>query len=299
MKRYLGIDIGASSFKYGVGDSKHGLQCFDTIRIKEKSLSAFQEIIAQILVHVQDQEISGIGIGSPGTLRMPEGKLVGVNPNLPFFVGLSPRELIPKGFDLPVYVDNDANLMALAEANSYNCSEAIGLTIGSGIGCGIVINGEIYHGAHGFASEAGHCIMIFDGEECSCGQRGCLEAYSSVEGIRRRLQRRGLPYHALELPELIALRAVKQELYKVIEEGENLLIRAVANLITLLDPQKVILGGGGMDLGLYDIKRINRLAPKYLPKAHSQAAICVLAGFGNRAGVLGAITLCERKSGSE
>lgn len=296
MKKYLGIDIGASSFKYGVGDSKHGLQCFDTIWIKEKSLSAFREIMAQILVRVQDQELSGIGIGSPGTFSMPEGKLVGTNPNLPFFVGLSPRELIPKGLDLPVYVDNDANLMALAEANLQNSSVAVGLTIGSGIGSGIVIDGKVFHGAHGFASEAGHCIMVFDGEECSCGQRGCLEAYSSVDGIRRRLQRQSLPYHALSLPKLIALRAREPELDMVISEGEKVLIMAVANLISLLDPQIVILGGGAMELGLYDINQINSLSAQYLPKAHQQVASCVLAGFGNRAGVMGAITLCEIKS---
>lgn len=296
MKRYLGIDIGASSFKYGVGDSKHGLQCFDTIWFQEKSLSAFREVTAQIIKSVQDQEICGIGIGSPGTLRMPEGKIVGLNPNLPFFTGLSPQELLPQGLDLPVCVDNDANLMALAEANLQNCSVAVGITVGSGIGCGIVIDGKVYHGAHGFAAEAGHCIMVCEGEKCNCGQNGCLEAYSSVDSIRRRLQKRGLPYHALSLPRLIALRATEKELDAVICEGENILIRAVANLITLLDPQMVILGGGAMELGLYDIQRINKLASQYLPEAHRQETVCTLAGYGNRAGVMGAIIMCERRA---
>lgn len=296
MKKYLGIDIGASSFKYGIGDSKYGLQSFDTIWIKEKSLPGFKEITAQILENVQDQEFAGIGIGSPGTLRMPEGELVGLNPNLPFFTGLSPRDILPQGLNLPVYVDNDANLMTLAEAYLHNSSVAVGITVGSGIGCGIVLNGDVYHGAHGFAAEAGHCIMVMDGEKCNCGQHGCLEAYSSVDSIRRRLQKRGLPYYDLSLPQLIALRAQEKELDKVISEGEELLIRAVANLITLLDPQTVILGGGAMELGLYDIKKINSLVPEYLPEAHRPTANCVLAGYGNRAGVMGAIILCEKRN---
>ncbi len=299
MKKYLGIDIGASSFKYGVGDSKHGLQSFDTIWFKEKSLSAFQELMVRILDNVQGEEIAGIGIGSPGTISMPEGRIVGLNPNLPFFSGLSPRELIPPGLGLPVYIDNDANLMALAEAKLQKSSVAVGLTIGSGIGCGIVLGGEIYHGAHGFASEAGHCIMVFDGELCSCGQHGCLEAYSSVDGIRRRLQRRGLPYQALSLPELIALRAEEQELDSIISEGEKLLILAVANLCTLLNPQTVILGGGAMELGLYDIDRFKKTVPQYLPEAHRQKLNVTMAGFGNRAGVMGAIILCEQGNISE
>ncbi|MCB5270317.1 MAG: ROK family protein [Candidatus Cloacimonetes bacterium] len=296
MKKYLGIDIGASSFKYGVGISKLGLQCFDTIWFKEKSLSAFQEITAEILDRVQDQDISGIGIGSPGTISRPEGKIVGLNPNLPFFSGLSPKELIPKGFELPVLVDNDANLMALAEANLHNSSYTVGITVGSGIGCGIVLGGNVYHGAHGFASEAGHCIMISGGEKCSCGQNGCLEAYSSVDGLRRRLERRGLPYHDLSLPQLIALRANEKELDRIICEGEDILIRAVANLATLLDPQIVVLGGGAMELGLYDINRIKEAVPPYLPEAHRQRFRCALAGYGNRAGVMGAIIMCERNT---
>ncbi|MDD2423497.1 MAG: ROK family protein [Candidatus Cloacimonetes bacterium] len=296
MKRYLGIDIGASSFKYGVGDSKHGLQCFDTIWFKEKSLSAFQEVTAEILDRVQDQGILSIGIGSPGTISRPEGKIVGLNPNLPFFSGLSPRELLPQGFELPVFVDNDANLMALAEADLHKSSFTIGITVGSGIGCGIVLGGEVYHGAHGFASEAGHCIMISDGEKCSCGQNGCLEAYSSVDGLRRRLERQGLPYHALSLPKLIALRTKEEELDRIISEGEDILIRAVANLVTLLDPQIVVLGGGAMELGLYDINKIKKAVPQYLPEAHRQKFHCAIAGYKNRAGVMGAIILCERNT---
>lgn len=296
MKRYLGIDIGASSFKYGVGESKLGLQCFDTIWFQEKNLAAFQEIMAEILNRVQDQDICGIGIGSPGTISRPEGKIVGLNPNLPFFSGLSPKELIPTGFELPVLVDNDANLMALAEANLHNSSFTVGITVGSGIGCGLVLDGKVYHGAHGFASEAGHCIMISEGEKCSCGQNGCLEAYSSVDGLRRRLQRQGLPYHDLSLPKLIALRAKEEELNRIIGEGEDILIRAVANLSTLLDPQIVVLGGGAMELGLYDINRIKEEVPQYLPEAHRQKFLCATAGYGNRAGVMGAIIMCERNT---
>jgi len=299
MKQYLGIDIGASSFKYGIGNSKHGLQHFASIRITEKSLEEFHRIIAQILAETTAWDIAGIGIGSPGTIRSSDGKLVGNNPNLPGFIDLSPRALIPESLNFPVFVDNDGNLMALGETTMLEPSDSsvcMGITIGSGIGCGIVQNGEIFHGAHGFAAEAGHCIIVPDGELCSCGQKGCFEAYSSVDGIRRRLYRQDSPHYDLFLPDLIARRREVAEIDQVISEGEDILIRALANLITVLDPQAVILGGGAMDLGLYNIHRVQNQVSQYLPQAHRTKVNCVLARYGNKAGVMGAICMCERKA---
>jgi glucokinase len=295
MKLFLGIDIGASGFKYGIGDSKHGLQHFATKRIGEKSMDAFRRIAQEILDEAEAWDILGIGIGSPGTISQPEGRILGKNPNLPFFSDLCPGDLIPGHLDLPVFVENDANLMALAESALRDCKLCVGITVGSGIGCGIVQNGDVFHGAHGFAAELGHSIVYPEGELCSCGQKGCVEAYSSVDGIRRRLHNMGSSYAGMALPNLIALRNRIPELDEVLLEGEDTLIRALANLCTVLDPDILILGGGAMDLNMYNATRIEEEVIKLLPEALAKQIRCCIAGYGNRAGVMGGIMLCERK----
>jgi len=294
MHNYLGIDIGASSFKYGVGNMKTGLQTFGSIPVTHKNTESFREIFAEIISEVSDYGVSGIGIGCPGTFRAKDKVIVGKNPNIPFLKDISPAELLPKGMNLPVWVDNDANLMALAEAELAGVDSCVGITIGSGIGCGIVHESKIYHGASGFAGELGHIIMVEGGEPCSCGQHGCLEAYSSVDGIFRRLRSLDSEYADLSLPDLIFHRKDAAEIDRIISEAEDKLILALVNMAAILDPGLIVLGGGGMDLGLFNLDRINFQIQSKLPKAHAEQIQCVLADNGNRAGVLGGIILCER-----
>lgn len=294
MNLFLGIDIGGSSFKYGIGDSKRGLQHFAIKRFTEKSLEAFQLVMREILDESQQWDIQGIGIGSPGTISQPGGKILGTNPNLPFFSDISPAELVPQGVTLPIYVENDANLMTLAESTLRPGKLCIGLTVGSGIGCGIVYHDQIFHGAHGYAAELGHSIVYPAGDACNCGQQGCVEAYSSVDGIRRRLQRQNSPYAGMALPNLIALRNRIPELDIILREGEDALIRALANLCVVMDPDYLILGGGAMDLYIYDVNRMQIQIQQLLPEAHANSIKCEIASYGNRAGVMGGIILCER-----
>ncbi|MCB5260976.1 MAG: ROK family protein [Candidatus Cloacimonetes bacterium] len=294
MKLFLGIDIGASGFKYGIGDTKNGLQCFDTIRLSEKSLQSFRSTFAQIFNRVKKWNVCGIGIGSPGTLSFPDGKIVGLNPNLRFWTNLNPAEIIPEDINLPVFVDNDANLMTLAESGLQDCELCVGITIGSGIGGGIVYQGSVFHGAHGFAAEIGHTIVYPEGELCACGKKGCVEAYSSVDGIRRRLQALNSPYAGMALPNLISLRNRISVVNKVIALGEEAMIRAMANLCTILDPDILIFGGGAMDLSLYNIPTLEQGIKELLPEANAKHLKCVLARYGNRAGVMGGIQMCER-----
>ncbi|MCK9557286.1 MAG: ROK family protein [Candidatus Cloacimonetes bacterium] len=294
MRQYLGIDIGASRFKYGIGNSNLGLQRFAVKRITDRSIEGFRKIVLDIISETENQGISGICIGSPGTITYPEGKIVGHNPNLPFFTDFRPVDLIPEGIDIPVCADNDANLMALAEACLKPCRVCVGITIGSGIGCGVVHRKNIFHGAHGFAAEAGHMIVYPDGLLCSCGKKGCLEAYSSVDGIRRRLHDINSPYAGLDLPNLIASRTRIPEVDKYISEGEQVLIRGLANLCTVLDPDLLILGGGAMDFAIYNIQKVEAGIKELVPTALSQHLRCVHAGYGNRAGVMGGIILCEK-----
>ncbi|MEN6446056.1 MAG: ROK family protein [Candidatus Cloacimonas sp.] len=299
MENFLGIDIGGSGFKYGWGNCKEGLHFFQTIYLKKKDIDEFLATAKQIFQTVDNQvglhTIKGIGIGIPGTLDKLTGCVVGNNPNLPFWVNHSPRELIPTDCKLPFAFDNDANLMALAEASLQRKQNIIGVTIGSGIGCGIIIEGRIFQGANGYAGELGHICAVDKGIKCSCGKLGCLEAYSSVDGLRRCLALAHPRYAEMDLPALMAVKDTDTLVNEYIKRSQHLLSIALANLATCLDPETIIMGGGAMDFDLYCIKEMEKEIRATIPLAHSAKMTVNKASEGNKAGVIGAIKLIEQK----
>lgn len=298
---YLGFDIGASSVKWGYGNCKLGLQRFESLAITIKELDFLKKIFAEVLQTVNEdiglKTISGIGIGTPGTIELSSGKIRGINPNLPFWSDISPAELIPADTKIPVFYDNDANLMCLGESTLFkDGSHVLGITVGSGIGCGYVYDNLVFHGAHGFAMELGHTIVVPAGELCNCGRKGCLEAYASVDGIKRRAHQFSHYPDAKnwDLKKLLTCAQNDSRLIRLIQEGESLLVQALVNISALLDPQYIVLGGGGMDGGLYDAERINARVQKELPLANQGKTLVSKAQAGNKAGVLGALVLAER-----
>ncbi|MDY0151277.1 MAG: ROK family protein [Candidatus Cloacimonas sp.] len=298
MNTYLGIDIGGSSFKYGWGNSQDGLKFFGTLPIVKKNLATFKNTAINVLHEAQSRfglhKISAIGVGTPGTIDWATGKTTGVNPNLPFWVKHSPQELIPAAYGLPVFYDNDANLMALAEAIAGKQQNILGLTVGSGIGGGIVVNGKIFRGKHGFAGELGHVCMVHDGAICNCGKYGCLEAYASVDGLRNRLAKESLLYEKMELSMLLSIRLIDPLVECYLCEGAKLFSRAIANAITLVDPESVIIGGGAMEIDMYSIPELKKEVESCLPKANIGRVELKKAVYGNKAGVMGAIILAEQ-----
>jgi len=295
MSLYLGIDIGGSSIKYGWGNSE-GLRHFDSIPILHKTMEHFMQQASTLLSIVDDkvslQHIKGIGIGSPGTIDVHSGKTCGVNPNLPFWINYRPSDIIPSFIKAPVFCDNDANLMALAEAYHHNCKQLLGITVGSGIGGGLVLNGELFHGCNGYAGEFGHLRAVKGGLLCNCGKHGCLEAYASADGLRRRLGKDDPKYLCIELSQLLNLQ--DSIVMDAIEEAHSLLVTAIVNIVTLLDLECIVLGGGAMDAGLYSIERIARDVETELPLANKGKVRLLKAYHGNKAGVIGAILLAEK-----
>lgn len=299
---FLGFDIGASSVKYGYTDSQLSLLHFGSKTYPERSLNGmhltFQEILTEVDAAIGLSKIAGVGIGTAGTIDRRSGLLRGVNPNLPFWVLRDPRELIPSEYQLPVYCDNDANLMTLAEAASRtDCRCVAGITVGSGIGCGLAYKGQVYHGAHGYAMELGHVTVVDNGEPCNCGRRGCLEAYASVDGIKRRIAAHfpGKDTQSWGLREVLEAEWQNQHIRTLIAEGEVHLASAVANLIITLDADAVIIGGGGMDGGLYNIGRMRNAIQARLPELNRMAVVIEEARMGNKAGVLGAVRMARQQ----
>ena len=299
---YLGFDIGASSVKWGYGNCQQGLLCFESVIISDRSLSGLQNIFTKIINKVDSKigvnNIKGIGIGTPGTIERESGKLLGVNPNLQFWTGLSPAILVDPKLNLPISYDNDANVMCLGEASLLaEDLDVVGITIGSGIGSGYVRKGSVFHGGHGFAMELGHITVVAGGELCNCGRKGCLEAYASIEGIKSRAMRH-LHYDdalAWNLQDILSRARDDQHLQGYIREGERLLGKSLANLCLILDPDVILLGGGGTEGGLYSTQRIDAILSESLPGINRARTSLRSATLGNQAGVLGAIVLAERK----
>lgn len=302
MNIFLGIDIGGSGFKYGWGNCEEGLHYYKTIPLPRKNINDFfsvaREMFNDVNLRLGLDKLKGIGIGLPGAIDKRTGYVNGNNPNLPFWVNHHPGEILPEHCNIPFTYDNDANLMALAEATAQNKQNVIGVTIGSGIGCGIIAEGRIFHGANGFAGELGHICIMDNGLRCNCGKNGCLEAYTSAEGLHRRLALKNARYAELDLPAIIAIRDTDALVGEYLKEGQHLLSASLAALATCLDPEAIIIGGGAMDLGLYYIEEIEKEILSALPASHSARIKVSKAINGNKAGVLGAIKLIEDKFNS-
>ncbi len=302
-KLRLGLDIGGSSVKYGWGTCQAGLQYFNKLDHEQKSLSHLTDTVRQILDicarEIGWDRIASIGIGTPGTLDRCSGKIVGVNPNLPFWVNLNPCDLITSELKIPVSCDNDANLMCLAEAWMRGSHGSVaGITVGSGIGCGLVVEGRVYHGAHGFAFELGHVTSIPGGALCSCGRKGCLEAYAAVEGLRKRImelpEAENIIIESSGLTDIISFSRTNSAAASFIREGMEVLARGISDLIVLLDPDTVVIGGGAMDGGLYPWAELKAAIYSFLPPLNAEHTTLEQALEGNRAGVLGAIILASQ-----
>jgi len=247
------------------------------------------------------EKICAIGVGTPGMVDLVSGKISGVNPNLPFWVDRDPRELFPASLKPPVFYDNDANLMALHEAwQRPHLRAVLGITVGSGIGGGFVRDMEIYRGSHGYAMEVGHIMVVHQGCLCACGRKGCLEAYSAVEGLKKRVASLTGNSEALAwgLGEIMQRAQTDTLISTLIEEGRSHLARALANTIVVLDPDCVVLGGGCMDAGLYDPVLMEGMIKSQLPALHASKVIVEMAVMGNRGGVMGAVLLAASKLAS-
>ncbi len=302
MDIFLGIDIGGSSIKYGWGNCEEGLQSYQTLVLQKKNRDDFLALVQEMFNNVDSKiglnNLKGIGMGMPGAIDKITGLVTANNPNLPFWVNHHPRELLPENCNIPFAFDNDANLMALAESYTQKKDYIAGVTIGSGIGCGIIIEGRIYHGAYGFAGELGHICVVDKGLRCNCGKNGCLEAYASGEGLRRRLALKNPCYAEMDLPAILAIKETDTLVGDYIKQGQLMLTAALSGLATCLDPEIIIIGGGAMDLGLYCIWELKEEIIKKLPAAHSTHLKVTKAINGNKAGVLGAIKLIEDKFNS-
>jgi glucokinase len=270
--------------------------------------SAINQIVEQ-----QGGDLIGIGVGSPGPLELPLGVLHHP-PNLPGFDGLNLRTELERRVHRPVQVNSDANLAAYGEfklgaGKSFGVHSLLALTLGTGVGCGIVLNGKIWEGMQGAAGESGHGPIDPNGPKCPCGARGCLEMYASATAIVRRAHELGLasaagngatsPLSASSIADMATAGDARS--LQIFDEVGRALGLSLANLINALDLPLYVLCGGvvaawplfasRMFAVVKEMSYVYRMSMPADPNIYEAGKTHIAAAQVTDAGILGAAML--------
>jgi glucokinase len=289
----IGVDLGGTKLLAGMVDPSlhvlHRAHRFargtDTVEILDTIVDAVREAR-----DAGDGEVAAVGFGIPSLIDHERGVAV-TTVHLPIR-DLPFRDLMAERLGLPVFVDNDATAAMLAEWHfgaAVGCTDALLLTIGTGIGGGMVVGGQLARGAQGAAAEFGHMTIDLDGPLCACGARGCLEAFVSGTALAREARAQGLDLTAPQVAELAhdgdaAARALVAEMGTRLGAG-------IANLVNAFNPQVVVVGGGVIAMGdlLLEPAR-EEVARRALAPSRDLVRI-VPTRFGAESGMLGAAAL--------
>ena len=255
----VGVDLGGTNLR--IASYVGGLSFLDSVTIPTRLLdgpgAVVEDMCSAISALVRNQEgerrLSGVAVGTPGPLELPEGVLHNP-PNLPGWDGFNLREALESRLRRPVLIESDANLAALAEqrlgaGETHAIDSLCVLTLGTGVGSGLILNGEIWHGATGMGGEAGHIVVReTNGAPCGCGGHGCLEQYASASAITRMayvLMGEEAPRTAQQVAKL-ALAGDRDAATVFDGVGRSLAI-ALTGLINTLNLPLYLLGGGACD----------------------------------------------------
>ena len=295
----VGIDFDHHHVRVAVSDLSSRILVerelqLDTDHAAHEGLDAAAELVGELLAEagVDEARVIGAGMCLPGPIHRPTG-VVGSTAILPGWVGVAAAEEMHRRLDLPILVDNDANLAALAEAAfgaGRDAKDLVYLMISSGIGAGLVLNGRLYRGAEGLAGELGHVLVDADGPVCRCGNRGCLETVAGTDALAELLRRS----HGDGLDGRAIVRLAREGdlgCRRVIADAGRAIGKAAATLVNVLNPELLIVGGDLSDAGELLLDGVREsLERSALPTA-VQAADVVAGSLGDRAEVLGAIAL--------
>ncbi len=250
-------------------------------------------------------QLLGIGAGVPGPLDYAKGTIVSP-PLMPVWHGTPVRDHLQQAFNVPLYLDNDANLGALGERH-YGAGQGVDnlayIKVATGIGCGLIIDGQVYHGQTGSAGEIGHVMIDKDGPPCKCGSYGCLEAMAGGPAIAQRAKlsiQAGQPTALTQIDSLDGLTA--KDVCRAAREGDALARQlyadagrligvAVADMINLFNPGQVIVGGGVSQAGELILESLRETVTERSVRAAIENTDIVQSALGRRSTALGGIAL--------
>lgn len=302
----LGLDIGGTKLAAGVVDSSGGI--LSLVRVPTPNAQAGWRPGVDALftlgrramesAGIEAAQLTGIGVASGGPLDPAAGLILGP-PNLPAWDNVPVVQLAEAAFRRPAFLENDANAGALASHRWGTWAgepNLVYMTISTGIGGGVLIDGRLLRGAAGNAGEIGHAVVDWDGRSCDCGQRGCLEAYVSGTSIARRATealQTGRRSSLSEIPQVtaadVAAAAARADelATEIWHDTTAILGAAVTSMLNLFEPSVVILGGGVTQAGAMLIDPVRAMARSLALSPTARRAEVVITPHGDAIGVLG------------
>ena len=318
-KKLLGIDLGGTTIKFGILTEAGEVQ--EKWAIETNILEGGKHIVPDIVASIKHRldmygltsdDFIGIGMGSPGAVNRDDKTVTGAF-NLNWKETQEVGSVIEKETGIPFAIDNDANVAALGErwvGAGANNPDVVFVTLGTGVGGGVIADGNLIHGIAGAGGEIGHMVVEPDtGFECTCGTVGCLETVASATGIVRVARRLAESYEgdssikaAIDNGEDVS----SKDIFEAAQGGDNFansvvdkvcfyLGLATANISNLLNPDSVVIGGGVSAAGEFLRSRVEANFKKYTFPQVRQSTQIKLAELGNDAGIIGAASLVRTK----
>ncbi|MBF8808206.1 MAG: ROK family glucokinase [Enterococcus lacertideformus] len=313
-KKIIGIDLGGTTAKFAILTPEGDIQqkwSIDT-NILDDGKHIIPEIIESInhrlnLYNMKPENFIGIGMGTPGSVDSEAGTVIGAY-NLNWTELQYVKKQIEAGTEIKFAIDNDANVAALGErwkGAGENDPDVIFLTLGTGVGCGIIAGGNLIHGVAGAGGEIGHITVDPEGFECTCGKRGCLETVSSATGVVRLAR-----FLAEEYAGDSKLKAMlgngeevtSKDIFEFAQAEDTFGLRVVdrvcfylglacGNLGNTMNPSSIVLGGGVSAAGEFLRSRVEKYFNQFTFPQVKESTKIKLAELGNEAGVIGAASL--------
>lgn len=318
-RRYaIGLDLGGTNLKYGIL-SDRGEVVYSNVRPAQTQggcasvLNVMKEAAFECVMFAKKENfvLEAIGAGCPGTIDSLRGISLGPTPHIPGWENADIGRALRESANLPAYIDNDGNFMAFGEyawGSARGAPTAVGITIGTGVGGGIILNGRIHHGGIFNAAEVGHVVVETNGRPCACGNRGCLERYAGgkylVEDVVADLAAHPESALSRHTPAAITPRTI----FEAAHSGDELATRVtdqmilylgagLSSIVNVLNPDVIVIGGGVADAGDWLIQRIQKEVISRVMKPVKNQLLLKAATLGNRAGLVGAASWVLRNPG--
>jgi glucokinase len=314
----VGVDLGGTKILAGIFDTK--LEPLGSTKLTTKAQRGADAVIERIARCVLDavdecdltmKQIRAVGIGAPGTVDPDHGEVI-FAPNLGWKDVALVKEL-EKRLDVPVFLENDCKACMLGvyvEELKSKPRHVLGIFIGTGIGGGLIINGELYAGSNHTAGEVGHMVIDVNGPKCGCGNKGCFEVFASRLALFRNIEAAIKDGKETILTEMLgkdlkglrsgdirkAIRRGDKVVEKIVEEAADYIGLAIGNLVNLLNPEIVVLGGGVIE-ALTDemMPTIVKSAKSHIMSGNGKVDI-IASKLGDNAGITGAAVLAREKT---
>jgi glucokinase len=308
----IGLDLGGTFIKAGAIDREGNTLLTTKVPTPEDGQESVLAALAgagrstldEVSINFPDCTVCGVGLGTPGIVLQPEGRIRFAF-NINGWDQVPARAYLHGELGVPVQVDNDANCFALAEymfGAGKDTHSMVALTLGTGVGGGIIVNDRVLHGYSGSAGELGHITVQPNGEQCSCGCKGCLEAYCSADAIAHYARSQIEEGRSSQMNDIALEEITSKHVGSAARQGDALALEALertgrflgigmAAISTSLDPEVIVIGGGGAGLGELLLEPTRRHFAEHLYSARLSLPQVRLAQLGYEAGMTGAACL--------